>query len=191
MGILDQAVETQLKNIEVKAGKSRQELTLSLLASGLTRHSELREHAMSQFGLGYGDANALVHFALKSDGTRDAQERSLTDTAVLDEIYTGPKAALRPIHERLMAAIVTFGEFEQLPKKGYISLRRKKQFAMIGPATNTRVEVGLNIKSLPADERLIVQPVGSMCNYKVKLSSIAEIDDNLIAWLKQAFESAG
>ncbi len=191
MGTLDQAVETQLKNIEAKTGKNRQELTAILLTSGLTRHSELREFGMNQLGLGHGDANALVHFALKSDGSRDAESRGLSEDAVLDEIYSGPKAALRPIHEQLMAAILTYGEFEQLPKKGYVSLRRKKQFAMIGPATNTRVEVGLNIKSLPENERLIAQPAGSMCNYKVKLSSTAEIDDNLFDWLKQAFESAG
>jgi len=191
MGTLDQAVETQLKNIEAKTGKNRQELTAILLASGLTRHSELREYGMSQLGLGHGDANALVHFALKSDGSRDAESRGLSEDAVLDEIYSGPKASLRPIHEQLMAVILTYGEFEQLPKKGYVSLRRKKQFAMIGPATNTRVEVGLNIKSLPENERLIAQPAGSMCNYKVKLSSTTEIDDNLFDWLKQAFESAG
>jgi len=191
MGDLEQAVENQIKNIETKTGKKRQELSDVLFSSGLARHSELRQYAIAQFGLGYGDANALVHFALKSDGSRDAQERGLSEDAVLDEIYSGPKAALRPIHEQLMAVILTYGEFEQLPKKGYVSLRRKKQFAMIGPATNTRVEVGLNIKGLPENEQLIAQPAGSMCNYKVKLSSPAEIDDNLFEWLKQAFDGAG
>lgn len=72
--------------------------------------------------------------------------KGLAGDQVLDEIYAGPKAALRPIHDRLMADIVKFGEFETLPKKGYVSLRRKKQFAMIGPATNTRVEVGITPK---------------------------------------------
>ncbi len=65
-------------------------------------------------------------------------------------IYSGPKADLRPIHDRLLAAIAKFGPFEIAPKKDYVSLRRKKQFAMIGPATKTRVEVGINVKGLTA-----------------------------------------
>ena len=90
-----------------------------------------------------------------------------------------------------MEAIEKFGEFEIAPKKGYVSLRRKKQFAMIGPATNTRVEVGINIKSLEAHDRLIEMPAGSMCNFKVKVSDANEVDGELIAWIKQAFDSAG
>ena len=98
---------------------------------------------------------------------------------------------MRPIHDKLMAEINKFGEFEIAPKKTYISLRRKKQFAMIGPATKTQVEVGLNVKGLAPAQRLLEQPPNSMCNYKVRLSTVAEVDATLIAWIKQAFVSAG
>lgn len=189
MSSLDQAVQTQLSNIEKKAGKSLAEMSAMIHASGLDKHSELREMAMRDFGLSYGDANALVHYARKSDGTRAAEGKSEVD--VLGEIYSGPKAALRSIHEALMAEIDGFGPFEIAPKKGYVSLRRKKQFAMIGPATNKQVEVGLNMKGVPGSDRLVEQPAGGMCNYKVRLASSEEVDSELIAWLKQAYESAG
>jgi hypothetical protein len=98
---------------------------------------------------------------------------------------------MRPIHEALMREIVKFGEFETLPKKGYVSLRRKKQFAMIGPKTNTRFEVGINAKDLERNARLLEQPKGRMCNYIVNLTDPEEVDGQLIAWLKSAFEQAG
>jgi hypothetical protein len=139
--------------------------------------------------MGHGDANTLVHVVLKSDGQSAAQ--GLSADQVLDGLYTGPKASLRPIHDRLMAAIRAFGDFEEAPKKTYVSYRRKRQFAMIGPATNTRVEVGLNIKGLKAGERLLELPAGQMCNYKVKLADAGEVDAELIAWIKAAYEAAG
>jgi hypothetical protein len=191
MSSVDHAVETQLKNIEKKTGKTREELSEIVQKSGLSKHAEIRAMFIQELGLGYGDANALTHFALKSDGTREAQAKGLTDDGVVAEIYSGTKAGLRPIHDALMAVIETFGPFEVLPKKGYVSLRRKKQFAMIGPATNTRVEVGLNIKSLDADARLAEQPAGSMCNYKVKVTQAGEVDQQLVDWIKQAYDSAG
>lgn len=98
---------------------------------------------------------------------------------------------MRPIHDRLMAAIHKFGPFEIAPKKGYVSLRRKKQFATIGPATNTRVEVGLNMKGVDATDRLLAQPAGGMCQYKVKVTDPAEVDAPLIAWVRQAYDAAG
>jgi hypothetical protein len=188
MSNLDQAVQTQLNNIQKKTGKSLAELAAIAKKSGLTKHGELRDMFKEKLGLGHGDANGLVHAILQSDGTRAAEGKS-TD-AVLDEIYSGAKAGFRPIHEKLMKEINKFGEFEIVPKKGYVSLRRKKQFAMIGPKTNTRFEVGINIKGLKKNARLLEQPAGSMCNYVVNISEVSEVDPELISWIKSAYEGA-
>jgi hypothetical protein len=189
MSSLDKAVQTQLENIQKKTGKSLEELAAIARKSGLTKHGEIRDMFKEKLGLGHGDANTLVHVILKSDGTRAAEGKSMD--AVLDEIYSGPKTAFRPIHERLMKEIGKFGEFEIVPKKGYVSLRRKKQFAMLGPKTNTRFEVGINAKDFKKNPRLLEQPKGSMCNYVVNVSDAKEVDTELVAWLKSAFEEAG
>ena len=191
MSTLDQARETQLKNIQTKTGKSLAELTALIQGSGLTKHGEIRDMLMRELGLGYGDATMLVHFALQSDGQSAAEAKGASTDDVLDEIYSGAKADLRPIHDRLMEAISQFGELEVVPKKGYVSLRRKRQFAMIGPATKTRVEVGINSKTLEATDRLIGIPPGGMCQFKVNLTGASQVDDELIAWIKQGYDSAG
>jgi len=188
MSSLDKAFQTQLDNIQKKTGKSFDELAAIVKKSGLTKHGEIRDMLKEKLGLGHGDANALVHAVLQSDGQRAAEGKS-TD-AVLDEIYTGAKAGIRPIHEALMKQIVKLGEFEIVPKKGYVSLRRKKQFAMIGPKTNTRFEVGINAKDLKKNARLLEQPKGSMCNYIVNVTEAQEVDSELMAWIKSAYDGA-
>ncbi len=189
MSSLDKAVQTQIDNIQKKTGKSLDELAAMVKKSGLTKHGEIRDMFKEKLGLGHGDANTLVHVVLRSDGTRAAEGKPVD--AVLDEIYTGAKAGFRPIHEKLMSEINKFGEFEVVPKKGYVSLRCKKQFAMIGPKTNTRFEVGINAKDFKKSARLLEQPKGSMCNYIVNLTDAKEVDAELVAWLKSAFEQAG
>jgi hypothetical protein len=189
MSSLDQAVQTQINNIQKKTGKSLVEIASIINQSGLTKHSEVRDMLKDTLGLGYGDANALTHAIFKSDGARAAEGKSLQ--VVLDEIYKGPKTGFRPIHEALMIHIKKMGKFEIVPKKGYISLRRKKQFAMIGPKTNTRFEVGINAIGLNINNRLLEQPKGSMCSYIVNLADAQEVDAELIAWIKIAYDQAG
>lgn len=186
---LDQAIATQMANIEKRTGKSIAQLTAIVKSSGLSKHGELVKMLKTDLGMGHGDANMLVHIALKSDGQSAAEGQ--TPEQVLDGLYTGPKASLRPIHDKLMIAIRKFGDFEEAPKKTYVSYRRNKQFAMIGPATNTRVDLGLNVKGLKGTDRLQELPAGKMCNYNVKLTDIKEVDAELIAWIKAAYEAAG
>ncbi len=189
MSTLDQAVESQVNNIQKKTDKTLEELSAFVHGTGLTKHGEIRSAVMRDLGLSYGDANSLVHYALQSDGTRAAQGESIG--SITDEIYSGPKAGLRPIHDRIMAEIEGFGPFDIVPKKGYLSLRRKKQFAMIGPANKTQVEVGLNMKGVGASNRLAEMRPGDMCQYKVKLADTEEVDQEITNWIKQAYESAG
>ena len=191
MSTLDQARETQLRNIEAKTGKTLAQLRTQLQGSGRAKHGELRSFAMETFGLGYGDANTLVHLALASDGQSAAQAAGLSGDDVIAGIYADKKAPLRPIHDRLMASIGGFGDFEVAPKKGYVSLRRKKQFAMIGPGSATRVDVGLNMKGIPPTGRLLAEKPGGMCQYKVKVASEDEVDAELVGWLQQAYDAAG
>lgn len=186
---LAKAVATQLANIEQRTGKSLSELTQIVNQSGLTKHSELVAMLKTNLGMGHGDANTLVHTVRQTDGQSAAE--GLNDQQVLDGLYTGPKAALRVIHDSLLAQIQQFGEFEAAPKKTYVSYRRNKQFAMIGPATNSQIEVGINIKQLPDHPRLKALPAGQMCNYKVRLNDVSEVDAQLLDWIHAAFVAAG
>jgi hypothetical protein len=191
MSTVDAAIATQLRNIEKKTGKSLDELVQLVKTSGLAKHGEIRDMLKRDLGLGHGDANTLTHTALKSDGASAAAEKGQTPDDVVDELYAGPKAALRPIHDRLMEEIRNFGDFEVSPKKTYVSLRRKKQFAMIGPATKTQVEVGLNMKDVEPTDRLQQLPPKGMCDYKVRLADAAEVDAEMVGWIRRAYDSAG
>lgn len=191
MSILDQARETQLKNIQAKTQKTLDEIREIIARSGLQKHGEIRAMLIERFGLGYGDANSLAHYALQTDGQSAAQAAGASTDEVLAGIYSGAKAPLLPLHERVIAAIQPLGEFEIVPKKGYVSLRRKRQFAMLGPASKGRVELGLNLKGLAGSDRLIAQPPGGMCQFKVFLSTAAEVDAELTAWIQAAFDQAG
>ncbi|MCB9681027.1 MAG: DUF4287 domain-containing protein, partial [Alphaproteobacteria bacterium] len=151
---LHAAANQQLANLQARAGKTLEDLVALGRASGLTRHGQLRDHFKQTLGMGHGDANLLAHHVLNSstDTTLDAPPSA--DDA-LAAIYAGPKAALRPIHDAVMALVDGFGPYEVAPKKAYVSLRRRKQFAMVGPATKTQVEIGLNHKDLPTGGRLV------------------------------------
>jgi hypothetical protein len=186
---------TQLRNIQSKTGKTIAELHAVLAASGLGKTGERRALLMERYQLGYGDANTVALFYGQPLPTLDAGPTPTATPAAtgdaLDAIYSGPKTALRPLHDTVMAFVHSLGEFEQAPKKTYLSLRRKRQFAMVGPATKDAIEIGLNANNLPLHARLRPQPPGSMCKATTRIESAREFDATLKEWIKQAYDAAG
>lgn len=185
MSDIEQAKANQLRNIETRTGRSIPALCEAIGQSGKSRHAEVRSWAMEQFGLGYGDANALAHAA--NAGT----QASLDDEDPLARIYSGKKEHLRAIHDRLTATISSWGEFEAAPKKAYVALRRKKQFAMLGPRNASTAELGINLKEDLVSDRILPQKPGGMCQYAVALTGPAEVDQEVLTVLRRAFDAAG
>jgi hypothetical protein len=189
------ATLTQLRNIQGRTGKRIAELQAAVAATGLAKTGERRAWLMEQFKLGYGDANVVALLMGKPlpalDGDAPAAATPAVGEDPLDAIYSGAKAALRPLHEAVLQAVQGLGAFEQAPKKSYVSLRRKKQFAMVGPATKDSIEIGLNARDLASHPRLKAVPPGGMCQATTRIASAAEIDATLAGWLKQAYDAAG
>ncbi|HEX3147219.1 MAG TPA: DUF4287 domain-containing protein [Gemmataceae bacterium] len=182
------AKANQLANIEKRSGKSLAELVALVKSSGLVKHGEVIAMLKTKLGLGHGDANAIALYA-KSAGAPPVADTS--PDAAIDALYTGPKAALRPIHDALLAKLKGFGDFEIAHKKGYLSLRRAKQFACITPATKTRLDVGIILKGVEGTDRFVAQPAMAMFPFKVGLTEVGDVDRELVTWLKRAFDGAG
>lgn len=181
MASLDHAIATQIHNIEMRTGKSIACWKDAIAASGKQKHGEIRSWLKDVACLGHGDANLLASVATAVE----------QDCNPLDTIYAGRKAHLRAVQDAVLAAVTPWGDFEIAPKKAYVALRRKKQFAMIGPKNTSVAELGINLKDALVSDRVIAQKPGGMCRYAVILATPADLDADIIAILRRAYDAAG
>ena len=193
MSTVDEGLEAQIRTIEQQYGKPLNKWIAIVKESGLTKHTDIVAKLKSQYGMSHGSAHRVALKAREADAASivKAAEASGRDPAAL--LYSGKKAGLKPFHDALMTAIMNFGDdIELAPKKGYVSLRRKKQFAMIQPTTATRIDVGLILKEVPTTERLeSAANFNALFTHRVRVNTIDDVDAQVIAWLKQAYDLAG
>jgi hypothetical protein len=97
------------------------------------------------------------------------------------------------MYRSLISIVQEFGKDVTItPKKATVSVIRKRQFALIKPATKSRIDLGLKFNDKPTTDRLENSgPFGTMCTHRVQLSNITEVDEELKQWLKEAYEEAG
>lgn len=177
----DKMLETMKANLPEKTGKTLEQWVAIVKASGLEKHGEQVKRLKDQ-GVGHGYANLICH---EAKGGFDTPADDLVEAQ-----YKG-KEALRPICDALMAFGAKLGKDVNVsPKKTSVTLRRSKNFAVITPATKTRIDLGINLKGTPGTDRLLEEKPGSMCTHKVQLESLADVDAELKAWLTDAYNRA-
>ena len=179
------AWESMIRNLEQNTGKTLSHWLELARKTNVTKHRDLINHLKTQHNLTYGYANMIAQKALQN-------EDEVSTDQVVDAQYTDAKAALRPIYNKLIAAIQGFGDdVEVSPKKAYVSLRRNKQFALIQSSTNDRVDVGISLKGVSPSERLEASgSFNAMVSHRVRITDIKQVDKELLGWLKQAYEVA-
>jgi hypothetical protein len=184
----DAALQTMIRGLEEKTGRSLEEWVRVVGKSGLEKHGAIVALLKEKYGVTHGYANLVAHSALRSDAASVAGD----GVDLVAAQYAGAKAGLRPLYDTLAARVRALGDDVELaPKKAYVSLRRSKQFGLLQPSTATRLDVGLNLKDVSARGRLEASgSFNSMCTHRVRVESAGEIDAELVSWLKQAYEKA-
>ncbi len=184
MASVKDALATLARNIESQTGKSIAAWVAIANASGHAKHGQLVAHLKDAHGLGHGAANFIAKQAMTPGAG--------SDDDLLDAQFSGAKAALKPLYDRLVAAVRALGkDVELAPKKNNVSVRRHKQFALLQPSTAKRLDVGLVLKGVPPKGRLEASGnFNAMFTHRVRVETAADIDSELKKWLKAAYDAA-
>lgn len=179
---MDKALESMIANMPEKTGRSLDEWRKLLQAKAFEKHGEAMAFLKGEHGVTHGFANTIIHLS---------KEDTVSTEDLVDAQYTG-KETLLPIYKELMKVVEGLGDDITItPKKTSVSIIRKRQFALIKPATKSRIDLGLKLKDVPTGDRLGNSgPFGSMCTHRVQISEKQEVDAELRSWLQLAYDKS-
>lgn len=183
MPTIEEQIGNQIANIERSSGRSLAEWIEIVRASGHDKHAQAVAMLKAEHGLGHGNANLIVIKAREA-----AAGGAPSDVDTIASQYAGKNAGLRPAYDAVVALVQGFGDdVEVAPKKAYVSLRRRKQFAQVGPASG-QLEVGVNLPGTEPTARL--RPISGMATHRVRIADASGLDDELVGWLREAYDRA-
>ncbi len=171
---------TMLSNIPEKTGKTLDVWKKLISQNGFEKHTEIIKFLKNEYGVTHGFANLISAKARESGEDED----------LIAIQYSGNKSGLKPLHDMIVGYAQSLGsDVEFVPKKTSHSLRRKKQFALIIPATKTRIDLGLALKGDAAKGRLEIY--NAMCSHRVRLEAMTDFDKEVQTWMKDAYSRSG
>lgn len=183
----EEMAASMYKNIEPKTGKSLAAWLALIAKSGPEKHREITNWLKKEHGVTHGYASLIAREHVNK-GKAAPSEDDLVGAQ-----YAGAKADLKPIYLAVLEATAKFGKGREVaPKKTYVSLRHKTQFALVQASTKTRVDIGIKLKGVAPTERLEDGVKwNAMITHRVRVTDASEIDAELVGWLKAAFDAAG
>jgi predicted transport protein len=182
---VEESLQAQIRNIEATYGRSMDDWIALIGASGLRRHGEIVAFLKNDHSMSHGSANRVALVALA------AAEPAQASADPVDALYAD-RPAIRAIHDRVWKTIQGLGDdVEVAPKKGYLSLRRRTQFAMLKPAAK-HLDLALVLPGTPTTDRFAsAATFNALFTHRVRVGSVADVDDELVTWIRRAYERAG
>ena len=179
---MDKSLQTMIDNMPDKTGKSLVDWKKLLKKKSFTKHAEAMKFLKEEHQVTHGFANTIIQLS---------KEENDSPEDLVENQYNG-KENLTPIYKELINRVKKLGEDVIItPKKTSVSIIRKRQFALIKPATKTRIDLGLKFTDKATNKRLENSgPFGTMCTHRVQITSLDQIDSELSNWLKEAYYDA-
>ena len=182
MATLDDALQTQIRNIEQSTGRSMAEWTELVKASGKTKHGEVLAWLKSEHGMSHGNANRVALTALRGPAAPEGDALS-TPSMPARRRPSGP-STIRSSRSPRGSATTSSSR----PSRPTWRCADRSSSATVGPASGGRLEIGLNLKGVEPNGRL--EASTGMCTHRVRLSGPQELDDEVRGWLREAYERA-
>jgi len=179
------AFQSYLDNIKAKTGKTPADFRALAKEKGLTKAGEIVAWLKKDFGLGYGHAGAIWQLIGHADDVKASPDDRLA------KLFAGKKAVWRKAYDALEARVRRFGTDVQVaPNMTYINLcRGSKKFAIV-QMTADRLDIGIKLKGVAPTEQF--EAAGSwnaMVTHRVRISDPKQIDAEVLAWLRQAYDA--
>ena len=178
--------QAYLDNIQAKTGKTPDDFRMLAAEKGLTQYSEVMAWLKADYGLGHGHANVIAQILTKPD------TGNVTPNDKIAKLFTGKKEQWRQPYDDLLANLNEFGtDVGVAATSSYISLLRgSKKFGIVQP-TSERLDIGIKLKDAALTERFEAAGTwNNMVTHRVRISDPAQIDEDVLAWLKQAYAAA-
>jgi hypothetical protein len=179
--------------LKQKTGRSLDEWIKFIKKAGPKDEKERRDWLKNEHGLGTNSAWWLAERAEgKASDVDDPDTYLKAAEGYVEEMFSGAKAGLRPIYDRILKTGLKMGkDVKACPCQTIVPLYRKHVFAQIKPTTNKRVDIGFALGDTKATGRLI--DTGGFAKkdritHRIALQSTADIDDEVRHWLKVAYE---
>ncbi len=186
-------VQDWIVKLPEKTGRTLEEWLRLVKKSGPPTEKERREWLKKEFKLGTNSAWWIAERAAGKAGEDDDPETYLEAAGRhVEEMFAGPKVALRPIYDRLLELGLSIGkDAKACPCKTIVPLYRNHVFAQIKPTTNTRIDLGLSLGKTKTPKRLLLTgglEKGDRITHRIPIGAPAEIDGEVKRWLKTAYD---
>ena len=182
---MNKYIQTMMNNLYKNTGKTLETWTEMVRKENFEKHGEIIKFLKENHQFTHGFANLVAHSVRESSALYPQNSDDLVASQ-----YQG-KEHFKPVYDALVSGISSFGnDIEIAPKKAYVSIRRKKQFAVLKPATKTRFEIGINLKGQEPTELLKLEKPNAMCTHKICIAEKNEITPEILNWLKTAYQKA-
>ena len=176
------------RNIVEKTGESFDHWISLAKKSKLGKFKQLLDHMKQEHGLPHGYAQ-MIAWGVLDPARLEADNK---DQSLVDDLYTGKKASLRPIYDKLMkTGLALEGGVDTVICKTYTSLRAKSQFAIFAPRTNSAVDVELALPATVASSSRLepIKNSNPRFTHRIRISDPSEVDSEISDVLKAALDN--